>query len=817
VDFRGVTTAFDPAFRSSHAVVIRDARDVVLKNLHLSGTPCSGILVLRSKDIYVSNCNLTDTNGCPVTLLGNSERLLVRGNRMKGFTYAGIHVQGAVTHSVIENNEVSGGTGTYNGHPGIFIGDRRINLPRADDFSGRKPWPLYHYAVEKVEDRLNGPMVNFIVSNVSADNKGSGIYSDGAVLNFYAYNRIKNNGKEGACLDFGSTGNVFFQNEITVNGRRAGYSDGELRNDYVLEHGRMPDGTAKAKVPGLSLDYALLNIVFHNTLRGNYGGGIKCVRSCFCSFLGKNVIVDNNRGKNDRFHFFGVELGAAPAEEERHEADIRPSVGNRVIKNTIRGNHYAGIFFGDGCVLNEAHGNRIQGTSPFALESVRKQENYVSKNISKAPSMNVAESGGARRAFFSQTGAHAPQNRRTSTAGTHVKSGGSMKKQVYIHIGYLKTGTTAIQRYFGKHHSGPVRSEILYPRSGRPHTPPAHHDLALSFIREAGMILPLWFSTRADIMQTTSKELWNRLAREIDEAKQTKVFISSEELIRFGGSEKTCASIARIREYLDPHEVKVICYIRRQDDYYESFYNTTVTEVLEQKPIQECMQNYEKIHFNYLAALDPWEEIFGRENMIVRLYDSELVSGGIVPDILGVMEVSEGFVEPITASQIVNPSTDNRYVEIKRWLNHFNTGSPRARLEQNQKIRKVFQALDTIERSNRSSDCRLLCFDERMEMMKRNEHINRTLSERYFGGKWPLFRQIEEEERKLPVAVTPASEDILQVILGMVACIYLNNNGSIGNDALLQRVRELENSRSWRITAPLRKLSSLCKKLTGKS
>ena len=399
VDFRRCSVSFDPAFRASHAVVIRDAEDIVLKNLSLEKTPCSGIIVTRSKNVTVSGCRLTGTNGCPLTLLGDSERLLVHGNTIEGFGFAGIHIQGRVARSVIENNEVSGGTGTYNGHPGIFVGDREKNLPKADDFSPRAAWPLYRYTVEKVSERFHGPTENIIVSNRFAENKGSGIYSDGAMLNFYGFNVIENNGKEGACFDFGSTGNVFFRNDVTGNGKRAGHSDGNLKSDYVLEHGRMPDGTAKAKVPAISLDNALYNIVLGNTIGKNYGGGIKCVRSGFYNVIGDNLIEDNNRGKNDTFHFFGIELGAAPAEEDLGESDACPSAGNIVCKNRVLGNHYTGIFFGDGCVQNDVRENTIRGASPYALESVCEQENYVSRNASDAPSVNVPVKGGIRRAL----------------------------------------------------------------------------------------------------------------------------------------------------------------------------------------------------------------------------------------------------------------------------------------------------------------------------------------------------------------------------------------------------------------------------------
>jgi hypothetical protein len=391
-----------------------------------------------------------------------------------------------------------------------------------------------------------------------------------------------------------------------------------------------------------------------------------------------------------------------------------------------------------------------------------------------------------------------------------------MKKRVYIHIGYFKTGTTAVQKYFGKYCTELTRLGILYPISGRSGIPAAHHDLALSIIREAGMILPLWFKIRNDVMKTLPKALWTSLACEIGRAKQEKVLISSEEFVRFGGSEKTREYITRIRDYLSGNDVTIICYLRRQDDYYESFYNTTVKE-FEQKTIHECMSVYEKIHFDYLAALDPWEEVFGRENMIVRLYDREELLRGIVPDILDVMDI-EGYPEDTDGElQTANLRLNNKYLEIKRWLNHFNKGVPGARVSQNLKVRELFQTIDAIERPLAKTSCRLLSFKERMAMMKRNEAVNREISERYFKGKWPLFKAIGESEMTIPVVGEPEEEEILKVILGMTTAIYLNEEGYTAGGDLLRRVKDLESSRSWKYTAPLRKISSLCRKLMRKA
>src|SRR5205085_344763 len=110
--------------------------------------------------------------------------------------------------------------------------------------------------------------------------------------------------------------------------------------DFVLPMGRLPDGSSPAKTPGISIDNGLWNVVYANQIDRNEGGGVKMVRTAFFNTIALNVLTDNNVGANPRFHFFAVELGAAPADVPVADLDFAPSRGNLVIGNAIRGNHY---------------------------------------------------------------------------------------------------------------------------------------------------------------------------------------------------------------------------------------------------------------------------------------------------------------------------------------------------------------------------------------------------------------------------------------------------------------------------------------------
>ena len=152
----------------------------------------------------------------------------------------------------------------------------------------------------------------------------------------------------------------------------------------------MPDGSSPAKTPGISLDNSLYNIIYANQIERNYGGGVKMVRTAFFNVIGLNTIVDNNLGANERFHFFGVELGSAKADVPVSDLDFTPCRGNVIFGNTIRGSHYAGIFFGLGSTENDVFDNSLFGATNWAMEQVRTQPNSSLNNLTNLPSRNIS-------------------------------------------------------------------------------------------------------------------------------------------------------------------------------------------------------------------------------------------------------------------------------------------------------------------------------------------------------------------------------------------------------------------------------------------
>ena len=345
-----------------------------------------GVLVNGSRDVTLVGGRYEGLRGGGVVLHDAPGAVLARTVLTRNGE-AAVLVHGDTVGGVLLDNEIVGNFGSSNWNAGVVISDR--NGPVADDPRSILNPDRYGVREQAMPTRLHPPRRNVLAFNRVALNASSGIYCDGSVESVIFANTVEGNAKEGVCLDNGSTANVLAMNLVRANGKRWGKTDAELRLDFVEAVGRLPDGSSAAKTPGISLDNSLYNVVYGNQIERNYGGGVKMVRTAFFNVVGLNTVVDNNEGANGHYHFFGVELGAAKADVAVSDLDFTPCRGNILFGNTVRGTHYAGIFFGLGSTDNDIFDNSIFGATDWAMEQVRPQPNASLNNLTNLPLRNI--------------------------------------------------------------------------------------------------------------------------------------------------------------------------------------------------------------------------------------------------------------------------------------------------------------------------------------------------------------------------------------------------------------------------------------------
>ena len=125
---------------------------------------------------------------------------------------------------------------------------------------------------------------------------------------------------------------------------------------------------------------------------------------------------------------------------------------------------------------------------------------------------------------------------------------------IYLHIGVGKTGTSSLQHFLAQFKNEVERQGFHILKTGcDPHIA-AHHQLALSF----------GFSKKNN--EEFSEEVYQALKREIQSVKLKNIIISSETF----HSHVSKTKLQNLRRAMLDQQVKIILYVRRQDEWIDS-------------------------------------------------------------------------------------------------------------------------------------------------------------------------------------------------------------------------------------------------------
>lgn len=294
---------------------------------------------------------------------------------------SGIYVMGGAEHMIIQSNHITSCFGSANALAGLVLDSSNYYDPEISD------------SKKGIAERLNAPHDIVVFGNYIAENQSSGTYLVGPYYIYFIKNELKSNEKEGICLDWGTIACYVAENDISYNGFRMHQSDDDLKADFIDGFGRLEDGSSPAKLPGLSMDNAMWNIINNNNIENNAGSGIKSVRTAIENIIFQNSVIDNNLGSSDKFHFFGIELGAALDSDEASglskKMDITSNYGNIIARNNIYGSHYAGIFLAEDCFINDIFDNTILLPTNWSMECLSTRKNSTVNNYSTTPSRGI--------------------------------------------------------------------------------------------------------------------------------------------------------------------------------------------------------------------------------------------------------------------------------------------------------------------------------------------------------------------------------------------------------------------------------------------
>ncbi|MFK8011057.1 MAG: hypothetical protein AB8B80_03385 [Marinicellaceae bacterium] len=224
-----------------------------------------------------------------------------------------------------------------------------------------------------------------------------------------------------------------------------------------------------------------------------------------------------------------------------------------------------------------------------------------------------------------------------------------MKKKLYLHIGFHKTGTSALQEFFDRNRDELLKNGVYYIKSYDTRFP-ANVDLSWAFNQDP----PPWASfekgTSSEIIAHYNKKLKNNVC--------DTVIISSEDFCLF---DKQPQSIRNLKTFLSDYDVKIVAYLRDPMEFIISLYCHAVRSRAVSYDLKtHIAQKYKFFAADFYERLDPWLQEFGRDNLIIKNYaPKEFVNNNLVDD----------FFEAINTKIVIdNPIYKRSNVGTHVWL-----------------------------------------------------------------------------------------------------------------------------------------------------
>ncbi|MDG1733771.1 MAG: hypothetical protein P8H39_12445 [Thalassotalea sp.] len=316
---------------------------------------------------------------------------------------------------------------------------------------------------------------------------------------------------------------------------------------------------------------------------------------------------------------------------------------------------------------------------------------------------------------------------------------------IYLHIGQEKTGTTSIQQFLVSNRKFLFDTYgILYPYNKKIST---DNKSFFNHAKFTGSFLD--YKERSFVKMErllTVKDSIEELKLVIKKKKPKAIIISSEHL----SSRLNGEHIKELAKQLDSYDVKIICYVRRQDDYQISRFSESLKSGA--KKWLKLKANFSKNkRLNYLDNLSPWLDWFGRESIILCPFDKKrFVNESLYDDFLSKLGVSEfsKFIVPDSSNISVSKEEADVLLALNKVLLTWadvNNDVTLAKFRRSQEIRKEVL---TIMQTNRDIKVHTALKDSFSK--KDKEHFmshfidsNRKLSELYYNRKelFPLQKK----------------------------------------------------------------------------
>ena len=337
-------------------------------------------------------------------------------------------------------------------------------------------------------------------------------------------------------------------------------------------------------------------------------------------------------------------------------------------------------------------------------------------------------------------------------------------KTLYIHAGAPKTASSAIQKFCFDNAEILEKHGYCYPKfSWKYQVPPTKRN-GLFLYKEV-------YGSDGRRMPEEEKRRFSEGCRILSELfEKYDHVILSDEILWHAFYKRKQTLWQEIREEGDKngYQVKVIVYLRRQDQYIASWWNQIIKAGAKQPPNgyevitwEKYSQNVPKaMHVDYYAALEKIAGALGRENVIVRRFQMQDFYGGTIQaDFLHCMglDLTEDFrVE----TEFANLKLSGNAPEIKRILNSL----PNQTQKEKDFFKKTLKTCSPV--FDEEYPCSPFSAKEAAEYVSRFEEGNRKVAEEYLGEPkgTPLFSGEYKETLKWEKDNPYMQDDVIRFV-----------------------------------------------------
>lgn len=275
-----------------------------------------------------------------------------------------------------------------------------------------------------------------------------------------------------------------------------------------------------------------------------------------------------------------------------------------------------------------------------------------------------------------------------------------------LHIGTHKTGTTAIQRALRNN-----RRRLI--KLGLAAQPTIHRELREVLI-QSGRNEPACARVAGRFLEVCSPKL-------------NGIVISNEGFSGdpLSGYANASEMAERLRICTRDFDVKILIYLRRQDEFVESLYTQKIHEG-HSLSFADFLQSITSVCFDWYALVESYAEVFGRENIIVRRYEKRFMPcrESILEDFFHIAGAEPKRLNLIQEKAAPNAGYGPVAVEIARICN------PNLAASDRQELRHILQAAISKQPHERYS---LLNAETRQQLLARHEESNARLAREYLG------------------------------------------------------------------------------------